>query len=412
MNIQQVDVGRALGTVSGLETNALNNKYRQTQMDAQQAQNARVSALSQAAPNALKGDPAALDTVAQLDPELFMKMDSRQRDIVKQKTEDLAAILYASKQHPDKYAEIRQYAIDKHGLDPRTIPEQYDEAFIDTTAAQVIGIGKMLEQTKDKAGNFKSFTDKNTGETFQMNMNNPADVQMIEKNQGNWLPTPTRQEQGGPGSFGQTKKQYEDLTDVEISTKNAIATANDLMKKIDENPDLLQTSSGIAQFAAGVGSEIRTAARVAGVDIPDEITNIAAYEDTFAELGIENKIAKGMAFDLALSYAAASGLGTGKALTDKDIKLALQRIGAGGLDTPAARKAAIKDVQRVLARNFKTRYETITKKPYEGDLGVVKDTGKDFSTMSLEELKSLDVNGLSPEEGAAAYKRWEELNRE
>ena len=181
---------------------------------------------------------------------------------------------------------------------------------------------------------------------------------------------PTRQETAGPGGFGISKKEIADLREAEISTKNAIATADDLMARMEENPDLLQTAAGAAQFASGLGSEIRTAARVAGVDIPPEITNIAAYEDTFAELGIKNKIAKGLAFDLALSYAAASGLGQGRALTDKDIRLAMQRIGAGGFDTPAARMAAIKDVQRVLGRNFRTRYETIRGEKYTGDLGL------------------------------------------
>ncbi len=225
-------------------------------------------------------------------------------------------------------------------------------------------------QAKTPTGDYKTYQDTETGQTITLNEADPRDQQYLRENRENLIPAPSREEVGKPGEFAVTKKQGEELKESEIATKQAIAGANDLLAKLTETPDLLQTATGIAQFASGVGSEIRSAARAAGVDIPEEITDIAAYEDTFAELGIKNKVAKGLAFDLALSYAAASGLGTGRALTDRDIRLAMQRIGAGGMDTPAARKAAIQDVQRVLERNFKIRYESLTGKPYPGELGL------------------------------------------
>lgn len=282
-------------------------------------------------------------------------------------------------------------------------------------AQRVIGqmFNEALPKQTTRAPNVKTYQSKSEpGKTYTLDVNNPEDLAFIRENQQDLIPAPTRQEAGAPGAFGPTKKEISGLRESEIATKQAIATSNDLLDKIEKNPDLLQSATSLAQVASGLGSEIRTAARVAGVDIPEEVTDIAAYEDTFDELGIENKVAKGLAFDLALAYAAASGLGSGRALTDRDIRLAMERIGAGGLDTPAARKAAIQGVQRVLDRNFRIRHETIAGTPYEGDLGVrTEDVGqRDFNAMTIEDLQGLNFGELTPEELDAAEQRWNELD--
>lgn len=265
-------------------------------------------------------------------------------------------------------------------------------------------------QAKVPTGDYKTYQDTRDGRTITLNEADPRDQQYLRENRENLVPAPSREEVGGPGEFGVTKKQGEELKEAEIAAKQAIAGANDLLERLTKNPDLLQTTTGIAQFASGVGSEIRSAARAAGVDIPEKITDIAAYEDTFAELGIKNKIAKGLAFDLALSYAAASGLGTGRELSERDVKFAIRRVGATGIDTPAARKAVIQDVQRILERNFKIRYETLTGKPYPGELGLrEKAKGEDISAMNLDELRNLDRAQMTAEEKKRAFDRWEEL---
>lgn len=171
--MQQVDIPGVLGTVSNLETNALNKANLQAQIRDRQAATQRASVLNSAIPSALNGDKNALDTVGQLDPELFMKMDARQREITAQRTEDMAAVLYTAKKDPSRYSELRDYAINQFGLDPRQIPEQYDEGFIDATAAQVIGVGKMLEEAnkgtyepvRDEQGNIIAQRNTATGKT-------------------------------------------------------------------------------------------------------------------------------------------------------------------------------------------------------------------------------------------------------
>lgn len=270
---------------------------------------------------------------------------------------------------------------------------------------------QMFDDAKaPKGGNFKTYQSKSDpGKTYTLNMNNPDDVAFLEKNQADLISAPSRRVTGKPGEFGLTKKQGEELKESEIATKQAIATAGDILGKLAENPDLLSTASGVAQFVSGLGSEIRSAARIAGVDIPESVSNIANYEEVFDALPVMNKVTRGLVFDLALSYAAASGLGTGKALTDRDVARALERVGAGGFNTPLARVAAIKDVSRILARNFGIRYETLTGKAYEGDLGLKG--AKDYSEMSRTDLMKLDINIMSREELTAASQALKDLKR-
>jgi hypothetical protein len=189
---------------------------------------------------------------------------------------------------------------------------------------------------------------------------------------------PTRQEVGEPGAFAVTKKQKEELKEAEISTAQAIATADDLLTRIERDPEAFSTAASVAGIASGLAAEIDAASAAFGMTVPERLRDSAQYASTFEELGIKNKQVQGLALDLAISYAAASGLGTGRALSDRDVKRALERIGAGGLATPAARRAAIGDVRNILERNFRIRYERLRGIPYEGEFGEAPVVGEVF----------------------------------
>ena len=182
----------------------------------------------------------------------------------------------------------------------------------------------------------------------------------------------TRQETGSAGDFNLTKKQGEELVEAEIGTRQAIASANDILKKMDASPEAFQQVGSMASFVSGMASEVAGIAKASGLEIPVDVMDITAYENDFTKLGVESDVAKGAMFDLALSYAAASGLGQGRALSDKDVRNAMKRIGAGGVSTPAGRRAMIEDVRDVLDRKFKIRYKTLTKKDFADDLGIAE----------------------------------------
>ena len=179
---------------------------------------------------------------------------------------------------------------------------------------------------------------------------------------------PTRQETGGPGSFSGTKKEFEELREAEISAINAISTIDDLSSRIRENPDAFTSAGGLARFSSGLAEEGRALARTFGIDVPDEILNAEQYADTFKELGVKSAAAQGAMLDVALAYAAASGLGSGRALTDKDIERSLRRVGADGLLTPEARLEVLDDVRSIIERNFRNRYRVLSGNEYSGQL--------------------------------------------
>jgi len=181
---------------------------------------------------------------------------------------------------------------------------------------------------------------------------------------------PSRVETGGPGSM--TKKEGENLREAEIATRNAIHRADELLAKIKADPDVLNKSTALAGFASGLAAEAKSAAKAFGLKMDPGIQDATKYASTFDELGVKGKVARGLVLDLALSYAAASGLGTGRALTNRDIDMAIKRIGAGGFSTPEARMASIEEVSRIMKSNFKTRYEVMKGKPFEGEFKKTK----------------------------------------
>lgn len=162
-DITQVDVPGVLGGVQRMEHNALAVRAAQEEMAARAAARQRQSALSSALPSALSGDKRAMEQVAQLDPEMFMKLDDRQRAQAKERTETLASMLFAAKSNPQNYPAIREQAINALGLDPTKIPEQYDEGFIDAQAAQVLDVAKMLDMMKPQSDIGKINQDVNRG---------------------------------------------------------------------------------------------------------------------------------------------------------------------------------------------------------------------------------------------------------
>ena len=206
-------------------------------------------------------------------------------------------------------------------------------------------------------------------------------------------PQPTRSEVGGAGEFA-TDKQLEEMTNVEISTRQAIATANEIL---DMPEEAFQDAASLARVVSGMGAEVESMINIFGMEegeTLDSLTNAERYASKFEELGIESTVVQGLALDLAIAYASSIGLGEGRALSDKDVNRALERIGANGLRTPAARRAAIESVRGILDRNFRIRYETLMDKPYEGNLGIA-DTATDGGGI-ITITNDADYNELAP----------------
>jgi hypothetical protein len=78
------------------------------QQDQRQLQQDRQRRLADLLPQAAQGNRGAINQIAGIDPEMFMKLDDRQREQAKAETADLtSAVRWA--QTPEQWAQVQQY---------------------------------------------------------------------------------------------------------------------------------------------------------------------------------------------------------------------------------------------------------------------------------------------------------------
>jgi hypothetical protein len=372
--LQGYDYGRGI---------ALQEEDRETRKAQEKREGSRKARLSGLLGSYARGNKAALGGIAEMGPEginaaaTLGKLDMARVEQSKAKMKDSWRLMRNLPQEQQQQASqamiahaVQSGILTKEQANPISYMAQDDnENFV----KQMDGWFGIEAPKRSPVGGLKTLVmPDGTQEAFDVT--NPEQRQgFMDAVSAGGKPAPSQQEVGKPGDFNLTKKQKGELLEAEIGTRQAIASANDILAKMDENPDAFQQVGSMASFVSGMSAEAVGIARAAGVDIPDTIYDLEQYEDSFTKLGVESDVAKGAIFDLALSYAAASGLGTGKALSDKDVKNAMRRVGAGGVSTPAGRRAMVEDVSRALARKFKIRYKVMSKgREFEGDLGAAE----------------------------------------
>ena len=109
-----------------------------------------------------------------------------------------------------------------------------------------------------KSGSFKTYVHKGTGETYTLNMNNPKDVEFIERNQENLTPIPTRAETGGAGAFdpgrstiGTIQKSLADDTILMSNMQNIKNTMSDRFLTYEG-----QFGAGISDIKSKLGVDL------------------------------------------------------------------------------------------------------------------------------------------------------------
>ena len=209
-----------------------------------------------------------------------------------------------------------------------------------------------------------------TDETAAVDMTDPQGrergLALLEQG---WLEATDKTEASEPGGFGKDKKAKRDFNSLKISTMNTIDTIDDAIGRLEANPDAFTQVADLVGLAGGIATEVEAGFAAAGLTLPATVMDLNSYSSTFEKLGIEGAQAQGVMFDLSLAYAGAIGLGEGRALTEKDVERALKRVGAGGMKNAKTRRALMKDVRKVVARNFKNTYEVWQGEKYTEDLG-------------------------------------------
>ena len=146
--------------------------------------------------------------------------------------------------------------------------------------------------------------------------------------------------------FGSTEQQ-EYVRDLNLSNQKFIDTANLAIEYFQDNPFANTTVASASRVFGDVTANIEALANLKSQDgtplwADNSVLNVDTYETSddpdlpsFRSLGITQAAAKPIILSLALQYAAASGLGEGRSLTDADVRLAMGAVGASNQNSEA-----------------------------------------------------------------------------
>lgn len=159
-------------------------------------------------------------------------------------------------------------------------------------------------------------------------------------------------EQGEAGDLtksqaGQEKIKWDDKV---IAATNFVQSSNKIADGVIENPSKLGVT-GLIGRVAGEVKGIVSNLKGLGVDTSSVSQSVDDYD--FGTLGAESAGFKTDMLNLALLFAGASGLGTGRELTNADVQRAVDAIGASTND-PSQLVARIASAQDSLVNNLKT----------------------------------------------------------
>lgn len=156
-----------------------------------------------------------------------------------------------------------------------------------------------------------------------------------------------------------TKKEAEELRAADIATRQSQATIQDIIERVEGNPELISAAGAISRGAETLASQIDGLAKLSGIDI-DASRNVSDYTDilnSFEGEAIKSAEIQSAVVNLAFSAAASSGQ-TGRAVSDRDVERFMREIGAS-TGSPETFVAVLKSFGERLQRNFDIRREVI-----------------------------------------------------
>ena len=163
---------------------------------------------------------------------------------------------------------------------------------------------------------------------------------------------------------GLTEQQKTDLSNQEVSAANFVRSANNVIDLLNQQEDI---NTFVASIAGTADDLIQEGAAVFRDLAPDVSTSIESYKGVFDGLGVEGSRFQSAIFGLALQYAAASGLGSGRDLSERDVENAIRAIGSDRSD-PAAIIAVLNDKKSEIINNYRGAHFRQTGEEYQGNL--------------------------------------------
>lgn len=219
--------------------------------DLQLQQAERRQGLGSLIPRAMQGDQAAMNEVAEIDPEIFLKLNDEQRTQSKQRAGQLASMLAGIEQAPAMlkqaaYSDARRRAISM-GVDSAGIPEAYDPGWVRNQYNSMRKIEDILkvQQGRSVALNPGAQLRGPDGELLAENQNQRSSfMQQTPSAVAEWnfysKLTPEQQAQydamkrGSPGYSSTTEKQIYGASDAYVDENAAAENYFDLAQRYEQ----------------------------------------------------------------------------------------------------------------------------------------------------------------------------------
>lgn len=165
----------------------------------------------------------------------------------------------------------------------------------------------------------------------------------------------TISEEGMPGlTASQAGKQVAEYRDQRIATRRLVGLSNEMIESAEERPAELGFTGWVARKGDEAVSVFQNVKSEYGLDTSDVSRSLEDYN--FKELAGESAEVKTNALNLALLFATTSGLAKGGRMSDKDVQLALDAIGAG-TNSVAQMRSRLRAIQDDAIRGLKITAE-------------------------------------------------------
>lgn len=215
------------------------------------------------------------------------------------------------------------------------------------------------QPTAQRPGTVVQFRNAETGEFTQAQLNTPEAQALVNDPNQVFTGAVSVQETGGPGSATLTRSQ-EGKAQSELNAQ--AAALNSYSARAQRLLDIIGTGGANTLTAqlANVGNRLRNEARTMAREFGVEFESGAGafdpnrFQGAFEAAGLAGQSARvrNAFLGLAIQRAIASGLGTGRALSDRDIESQLRTLGQNQSDPEILR--------RILADDFANLRDTVT----------------------------------------------------
>lgn len=291
----------------------------------------------------------------------------------------------------------------REGLGLLDVPDNVIQAAIDQPTAKggSAVLSRFMSGEDDiPTGDFVVY-EKPDGTTENVN-EATRDGQALLAANPDWVKAPTKTQDVPVGKFIGSKTDFSKYKTAEVASKDAMYAFSKVVNTIKETPDAGMSGGKIASTFAGLKDELISAYSSLGFDTPETVLDMANYSEL---LSVHDEVYRGQVFDAALAYAAAIGLGEGRALTDKDVERALRRMGKNWGTSKAARMAVLEDVGDTLINKHKNRYDAWHNDEYKGDFGDDYRSlfGKEGKVAGLVATRKLGNRGIATQDGKWVY---------